>query len=410
MTIKRYALSLLLALFAIGGVGAYCVYAANDRMPEYRLVAIEGDTALAEGLLLSGNYGGRMHSRFVSVTSDGSSYAPERRPLSIEQLRGWHNWFLRHPGVPELVRDYRGFMRGKANPGGLYRDEEKLVYAEADALGGPALRLKLEALDLATGRSVKHTTEIPDAEGLAYAFVADVQRMGNEFHLIVRQARLLKPTDKPQQESRAIAEIRDYVIDAGSGKVVREVELEPDIDKGEARLEFEIIPTGVANSTNYAVMEVATIVSGPKGDQTTGRYLYAYDYATGRLNRLPDALTSGSFNQGYMIFMDGNSLYLLVKTKDTEIRMIHYDIDKSKLSEEIVITAGQLGVDSLANVALQGELVYLLLRKDDATQAAVLRALDGKELYRGEVEFTGPASEAAGAMADLQLYQIEIRS
>jgi len=408
MTIKRYAFSLVLALFAIGGVGTYCVYSASVQMPEYRLKTIEGDAALAKGLLLSGNYEGRLRSRFVKVTSDGSSYTGERTPFFFEQFGSSRSWYMRHSGIGELVRDYRGFMRGKSNPWGLYKEEDRLVYAEADVIDKRNLRLRLEMLDTATGRSVKHATDIPVAEGLDYAFVADVQRIRDEFHLIVHQSRIMITADSPQRKSSVI-EFRDYVVDAGSGKVVREVSLSPDIDKDDARLDISLTQTGVANSSDYSVIQVDKRVTGPKGDQVTDRYLYAYRYATGRLVRLPDALTSGSRNMYAQTALDGNRLNVVAYLGAKGFRMRTYELDTGKLSEEIAVTAEQLGA-SLPQVFLEGDRIYLLLHKGDATQAAVMRAADGEILYRGEVEFVGPASEAAEAMVELQIHNLWIRT
>lgn len=178
---KRYMLSILLAIFAFGGIGSYYVYGALTRPPDYRIEVTEGEERLFSGVLIAGHYERRWNSRYVEVATAGSKYMDERSLFKPQN---------RHPLERELERNAHGFLRGKSHtPVNFYADGRQIVYAETNTkpTGGQRHDVTAEVamLDRQSGKRTAFRTVLETRDYAAWSYLADVQAIGDELHLFV---------------------------------------------------------------------------------------------------------------------------------------------------------------------------------------------------------------------------------
>jgi len=148
----RYALSVGLCLIVLATLGYYYAYASDERLPSFKLETIEGDAKEGAALSLIGSYNRSMESKMLSVTTEGSEYAPRD---TIANLLPWERpWTPESPDLEAILKEHPNFMRGKSASRGWYRDEEMLVYAAADTKGSDnRIRLKVEVLNESSGKT-----------------------------------------------------------------------------------------------------------------------------------------------------------------------------------------------------------------------------------------------------------------
>src|SRR5690606_40065712 len=124
-----YLFSIILSIFAFGGVIAGYIYSAVDHLPKYKLNTIQGSPDDVE-VSLSGHYDIRVFSQFLTVNSEGSSYRGLQRSFR-QELLATRSWFFGNADIQQLVKENRQFMRSKNNDNGFYNDDVQLIYVEA---------------------------------------------------------------------------------------------------------------------------------------------------------------------------------------------------------------------------------------------------------------------------------------
>jgi hypothetical protein len=400
---KRYLLSMLLIVLSIGGISGYYVYTAADRLPEYQLIGMEGNPELAETLELSGSYGGRMRSKFLNVSTEGSSYQNNdstTRPLLYESER---SWFLRQPGIKQLAEEHRDFLRGKGTWARFYIDEDWLICAEPVSQDGNTIRLEL--LDLKSGQRKRFEAAIPEQQGLSHPYVADVQRLGDEIHMV--STFLVVQTQVAHVRPSEI--YFDSVIDLKQGATIKQEQLNFGLDVRED--EDLSISWDTGNSLGpreYLLFQVrVTKPESERSDTLLSRQLYSYSFKTGELKELNlDVREEQSITQS-----DGRYAYVVEQDvrdrKQADIR--RYDLSAGKLDKELEISAEQLGGDRIYTVLTHEDKIYILLHHNQVPQVVVLNADDGAVVYRGEVVHTESGERAAEAMKQLRLLNMNFK-
>ncbi len=109
---KRYWMTLLFSLLAIGGISVYYSMGSVDHLPDFKLEALEGDPDELGAVSLTGTYGGRMKSEVVEVTAAGSRYQ-DRNTNVRNQLLGRDKWFSRSMMFDSFIGERRNVTRGK---------------------------------------------------------------------------------------------------------------------------------------------------------------------------------------------------------------------------------------------------------------------------------------------------------
>ncbi|AJY75460.1 hypothetical protein [Paenibacillus beijingensis] len=412
---KRYALSILLGLLIVAGVGSYYVYNAADRLPQYRLMTLEGNADEAAKIELSGHYGGRMRSESLTVGIDGSDYS-SRESVFSKSFFGARRWFTERYGMKQLIAEHRQFMRGKGWPFGFYKDKEWLIYVQPAILNRdkPAQRavLNVSLLHLDSGKSQNFETIV----GGGPSFISgsyDVQRLGNELHIVAAQSYWPEQSADHTADSLKI-EYYDYVVNMTSGQLIREVKLDPGFVNTK-EIEYRIdVATGSNNvePSAYCLLvvnenKVWTNEHG-KNSERIAAHLYSYSYKTGQLTALPETLSEGKLGPRFNYSLTGNQLYSHDSSPGI-IRLKTYNLETGVTGKEMTITAKQLGADKIDNAVLEDDRLYILMHRSRTALAAVVNAMDGTVLYKGEAVYNGPKKEAAANLAHLNLLNIGLK-
>ncbi|QYR20758.1 hypothetical protein KZ483_23850 [Paenibacillus sp. sptzw28] len=420
---KRYTLTILLGLFIAAGIGTYYVYGAVDNLPRYKLSTIQGNTEEGAALELSGNYSGRMRSQSLTVTTDGARYSRYYGDHSILRqnflgaLLNARSYFYRSSDIRDLIKNHRNFMRGKGLQGGFYKDEEWLIYAHSSVKIVNSTKRKgiliIDLLNLSSGKTKRYETA---ANTVYIQEISDVQRVGNQIHILSYEQ---KPNQTAGKFTESSSEYRDYVVDLNNGNLIRNEKLSYDISgKKGVQVNIRAVTNALPSApAEYVLLTVDEEKITEKDHNsytgvTIARHLYSYSYKTGHLTALPASLTQRNLGpktyQSYSL--NGNMIDLLAfENKKVSVSRYNLDIEQE---EKVLppITAKLLGADQLGNALIKNNRVYVLLHKNKIPMAAVLDATDGKLLYKGQVTFEGPDSEANEQMKNLQLLNMNIKN
>jgi hypothetical protein len=406
---KRYLLTIILFLLSVAGIGTYYVYGMEDHLPIYKLSTLQGNAEEAAVIDLSGVYGGRMRSEFLTVSLEGSDYT-SRQSLYTRNIPNVNAWYNLDSDLTKLLHDHRDFMRGKRPSGSFYMDNEWVIYADAFVKNQdqaiPEYTLKLDLLNQTTGKVDHFAQPVSQGNPLNYINIVDVQRLNNEIHVMFRQ--------NVKEKSGSIDEYHDYVFDPKSGSLMDDNKLQPAINIGEEEgIEYQSYIIANDNPSapgKYAVLVIRKdqVTYGDNGSENRvplSEYLFNYSYQTGKLTALPDSLTQATTDT--MCSLNGHVLYLMKNNHQT-IALSQYDLNSGNAVKKVpAITANQLGGDKINTTIIKNNRVYILLHKKDIPMAAVAD-MNGILLYKGEVAFEGPTSGSSEQMKLLRLLNMNL--
>lgn len=354
---KRYVLSILLTVFALGGVGTYYVSGALAQKPDFRIETTEGDGALFDGLNILGNLysTNNRYARYLEVSVNGSDYLEDRSLFSPRNL---------HPLRAELDRKHHAFLRGKNESlVNYYVDEERIIYAEVTTRARDRdtwlVQAEVEMLDLQTGERTTFTELLGEPPRGHWPYLADVQLLDGELHLFVELS----------------GEYRDYVLSA-EGELIRTVLAMPELTQP-ADEDWDAMTREIALSSNHrphAPKDVVGIqVRSYKHDDALGRVLdrveqYVFEFKTGNLRLLAESVPEleGVTHFRLSNLMTDDHQYMVWWNKDgLQVDRIHLaDGDAGSA----YIGVGQLGGEHIRQVSLHGTYVDVLLGDGDAKE------------------------------------------
>ncbi|WP_027093878.1 hypothetical protein [Cohnella thermotolerans] len=406
---KRYSITLVLVLLVVVALGSYYAFGADERLPQYKLTALEGDPQEAEGLELSGSFGGRMWSKFLSVSVNGSRYSSDQ--LLVGQW--WNSLWRRsgHSEIDNLQREYPNFMRTKRNPDGFYKDGDWLVYVQASITKPErGARWACDMLELSTGKRTRFSASAPGEDAYHSVNVLDVQKIGNDIHVLTR---MLSMGDGG---GYGVDGFHDIVIDAASGQVVRDRPLPLEEYAGLHRsLLLEDFSDRIPSKPNdYAVL----VISGEPGDgpsdpsaapkEQSVTKLYAYTYRSGELTELPQFAGNGD-SHAYMYNLQGDRLIFL-RNDTNQVILSQYDLRAGRKEATVEVAAEKLGRGIIQDAQVYDDRIYILLKSDDMPIAAVADASDGRILYKGQVVCTDPKFESEEQVKRLSLLNLSVQT
>ncbi|MFC4307212.1 hypothetical protein [Cohnella boryungensis] len=432
---KRYILSIGLLAFAVGSVGSYYAIGSSGDTPEYRLVATEGDAAEGERFTISGHYLGGVGSKSLEVSAEGTEY---RLGMSFYDVyvRDTRYSFSEYEDLRDLKREKRNFMRARSNVNGFYKDAEWLIYAEGILYGleGPArlAELKIDLMEEATGRVTNYRITTDNSTRFQWLAVEDVQRIGDEVHVLARVRLSGSPEDIAE-------EFRDYVVDLRSGQLVREAVVVSEklgggigapLTNGNTSatqaVMNEISLSAVSNEvrsqpSEYVVLRSSTSRTihdeGGKKETTTEWRITAYNYRTGELTPLSESIPASASGSGTEYRLSGIRYSVMYYDID-KLWLKHYNVTTGQEEAgNLELTSAQLGGKAIDQVRLAQNRLYVLLQTGDkdarrmadsrSIAAVVIDADSGKVLYRGEAVYTGAAGKAEEFRKNLWLTNIQ---
>lgn len=412
---RRYWLSIIIAMLVVGGIGTYYSFGRQNHLPEYKLETLQGDPKEGAAITLIGDYYGDMRSEPLKVNIDGSEYGGLNTNLRIK-LTG-SPWFYRQPDIQQLLKDHKSFMRGKGNMDGIYRDEEWVIYSELTIKNKgpktPLAVLKLTLLNEATDKvsTVEQTYELPKES--QYISVVDVQRIDDEIFILVKK--IYNSNELVDYENKPV----DYeivVMDLASGKLLRNEKLEnwsgytEDLQK---QINHILTDKSSAPSETFLFnVREEKVHKNERGDTYSDKLsekYYSYSYRTGLLTELPDTFWQSAADTSRTISLQNDYFYFMEYDPD-RIILSRYNV-KTNVPERayVSVSAKQLGVDEIKSVQIGSDRVYLLFNQAGVPGAAVLDLTNGEVLFTGRTVEISDEQEPEGDMKEnLHLLNLEI--
>ncbi|OBZ13568.1 hypothetical protein [Bacillus sp. FJAT-26390] len=409
---RRYWLSIVIAVIAVSGIGTYYTYGKQNHLPEYKLETIQGDPKEAAAVSLTGAYYGNMSSEFLKVNAAGSEYGG----LNMKNIRlgitDANSWFYNLPGIKQLINDHKSFMRGKQNSG-FYRDKEWVIYADT-VLENTGLKSRFSALQLsvlneATEKISEFELSFERERELRYLNIVDVQRVDEEVHILVGTFY----TDNPQSEYEV------FVMDITSGKLLRNEKLESwgstKSDQKEEQIQVSAITTNrfltPADNVYFIFKKVKVndrMDEAARYAEKLSEKFYSYSYRTGLMIELPEMVREQAANTERV--HSGQNEYLYVAEYDTDhVAISRYSAENQKYEHAYVsVSAEQLGVNEIKKVQFGFNRLYILFNQAGIPGTAVVDITNGKLLFIGSAAFVGDKEQAKDQLKKLHLLNFEI--
>src|SRR3954454_21189135 len=130
MNMKRYSKLISIACFIVLVIGTFYIQEsmASSKNPDFLIKKVSGNEEEVKGLSIFGEF--TIGNHFLDTLHIDDTETTYTGGLSfIEKLNRVHQ----SPEIKQLQRDYRNFMRGKAeNPALFYEDEAHLAYVNID--------------------------------------------------------------------------------------------------------------------------------------------------------------------------------------------------------------------------------------------------------------------------------------
>jgi hypothetical protein len=377
-----------------------------ERLPEYKLNTIEGNPAEIDEIEITGWYGGVLHSEFLTLNAKGTVYQKDVS-LYEEHIKKNNNWIYSDREYKDLKKKHRNFMRGKSSMDNFYKDEEWLIYADTITdnviMDKQDVFLKMDLLNEKTGNVTHYRTKIADSIFYSYVAIGDVQRFGDEVHILVRIS----------------DEYRIYVLNLSNGELIRDEKLDIGANSKQQGLTIDLY--AVSNEirsepADHVVIralekEVTRESNGGYSESIRSERVYSYAYRTGKLTVMPQSPGQG----GDLIHYDGNTLngniFSSIANDQNVVTLKRYDVaTQQSLPGVSELTARELGVDEIASATNRGDRIYMLLRKADISYVAVVDATNGNVLYKGMANYEGPESKSQEQMKNLHLMNMYVKS
>lgn len=418
---RRYWLSILMAVLAVSGIATYYSYGRLDFLPDYKLETIQGDAKEGAVIELSGSQYLERRSEALNINFKGSEYYRPNENMRKNVLSG-DSWFYKQPDIKQMIKDHKSFMRGKLNAQGFYRDEEWVVYAEvkAEKKGSEAAIavFQLQLLEESTDKvsKLKVTYELPKAVKTArvnnfsnnYMNLVDVQKVDEEIHLLV------STYDYDNESSR----YEIFVIDMKSRKLLRNTNIESLGIKSTSNnkdVQIQIGHMGDSSGQYSTPLErVLFIVSEEKISQedreankvpeTLSEKYYAYSYRTGLMTELTNLVIKKAWTS-----LQGDEYYV-AESGPEHITLSRYHLSTNKFEQAYAkLSAEQLNVDEIKFLLINSNRVYVMTQHTDVAGASVLDLATGELLYTGRVVEIGNDKQTPEELKEnLHLNNLEI--
>lgn len=363
-------LSILIAIFAIGGIGTYYAFGVMNPLPDFRLEVMEGDGRLLEKVAVTGNYDVPVGSEFASVSVDGTAYDRLRTMLGRRDM---------HPLADGLMRKHRAFLRGKSDaPVNFYQDEKHLVYAELNSERSGKdeweVAATVEMLDLQSGSRTHFRVVLDNRSSDRWPYLADVQLVDGNLHLFALISGVY----------------RDFVLTA-DGDLVRVVEVATENEAAGEEAEWVRKISLVTNHRPHAPKEmVGYHVRTYLVDEAGNRHLQAmalheYRYREGESRLVATLPLEDHPGERPFANLMTDDTHNVAFFNDDTLRVVQVRLADSTLNEWTA-DAADLGGDSITNIRLTDGHAGVLLKTADGYAIKVLDSVNGAVAAAGAVK------------------------
>lgn len=405
---KRYILSILVGLLAVGGIGTYYVFGSSDHLPEFRLTSIEGDAAEGAPIVLDGTYGGRMNSESVNVTAEGSDYLNRQENLR-NRILNYKGGLYEDALIKKLIKQHRSFMRGKTNASAFFADEERIIHAQSEskaiASGSYQSSFRISILDQRTDKVKELETIISDKNYMSLS-VSDVQLVGEQLHIVA-----------VQYFDRGLgSEVYDHIVSLTTGELISSVKLTQLETQADDRIiNNSVITNGNTIPSDYVLIKVIEekLISQSENGYSSSwmaDHLLYYSYKSGKVAALPDyySQTNKTSNVEYGLHEN----YVISAKFDAEkVVLSRYNLSAEENEQEYTALSIQdLGAEEIRQLIIDDDRVYLQLQGNNGPMVAVLDSSNGQPVYIGAVVHENPEVADIEKMEYLRLRNMTIVS
>lgn len=367
-------------------IGAFYVNSALSapQYPEFTIKKQSGDAEEIQSLVVEGGYheGNAMSytNTHLKITSDGSEI---RNGLSlVDQVRGQPS-----PGIRNLQKNYRDFMRGKSqNINSFFENDELLAYADVKYKIGASYSMDFEfdisILNKDDSNTTSFNINVPDASAADYIFVEDVQVIDNELKVITHNT--MRKNDKFFTEKHI------YTLDISAGTITNNEKIVSIPEgQGNSYVDAQLINTNPLQANENVVFLIthSTLEEGLDGlrESSSSKEMLFYNLKTQKTDtiEMPESL-----NDNQVSFLEGSTIYFS-KFSEQNLIVTPFTIENHEVGDEFTIQLSNEISEEVPPLQIVKEsklyAVSQIMNSTMNASVAVVNVKTGELLYEGEV-------------------------
>ncbi|MBT2757994.1 hypothetical protein J7E71_19165 [Mesobacillus foraminis] len=385
---RRYISLIVMVIAIVLCIGTFYIKSAASAGPEFIIKKQSGDEKEAKSVIVDGTYQKGSLVDNVSISSQGSEYQSDGSIAErIDQL------LMNNPGIEQLQKNYREFMRGKNGANSFYEDRDFLLYANTvhqfSSIEGLDFEFQVSILDKQSENETSFKLQVPDSTRYSHIIVEDVQMIGSRVKVVTRNGKA-----SHQDSDMNTEELHVYSIDLAHKKVTGEkTVLGVENQNKDVYTDFlKIEETDHTHSSKFVFFQKVTNKHVLKEDGSysidmTNKELFMFDLESnkGKTIVLPKGLLE-SVHMNLLPFYDSNMLYFPLQTKG-RLEIASYDIAKEKVVNRVKLDQNNTDTVNLYMKIKDGK-VYVLEKvgQDEQPASIVISNLEtGKSLYKGVI-------------------------
>lgn len=391
---KRYWKLTTLTIFIVAVIGALYIQTslAMSSFPEFVIKHQSGDKEAVKPLTIIGDYvDDEMSYIYTEISDQGTSY----RNYESSYLYLLKGDYLQSD-MEHLIKDYRGFMRGKQDEQihSFFEDQNFLAFAGLKSEyiytrdGRWTYSFAIDVLDKKTNKNTAFELAIPEDEKYNYLNIQGVQLINDELQIIT--------TNEPlsNNEYYAQEEIHIYTIDLDTQKIVEDLGVSPttaDLEANQWHSIYGVHKGADIGPNKYFVFQEETreeimLDDGYYDHQTIARQYIVYHFESGEQEsiHLPDEYGV----ELYPELLNGSTIYFSRDT-DNGLEIIGYDLDSKQIESEQTIALPHVGDYVFSQSVITNDKIYIVQQPNEGVVDSTIligNIQTGEILYEGSIE------------------------
>src|SRR5690625_3913030 len=362
---KKYWKLTTLTIFIVAVIGALYIQTslAKNSFPEFVIKHQSGDKAEVKPLKVIGNYrANEMNYIYTEISDQGTSYRNYESSYLYLLKEDYLQSEMKH-----LIKDYRGFMRGKQDEQihSFFEDQSFLAYAGLKSEyiythhGRWTYSFAIDVLDKKTNKNTALELAIPEDEKYNYVNIQGVQLINDELKIIT--------TNEPisNNEYYAQEKIHIYTVDLDTQKVTEDLEISStmtDLESNQWHNIHGVYKGADIGPNKYFVFqeekrEEIMLDEGYYDHQTIARQYSVYHFESGEQEsiHLPDEYGTELHPE----ILNGSTIYFS-REIDNEIEIIGYDLESKQIELEQTFALPYAGDNLFSQFQIMNDKIYIV--------------------------------------------------
>ena len=295
-----------------------------------------------------------------------------------------------YPEVDRLVREHRGFMRGKSHSAELfYENADVLIYGNIDVeyknYNPNSFTIQVDVLDKKTKQTTDFSIPVPNEEAYDYVYAEHVFYQHGKLNIVARSYSNLNDED-----GRTGEQLEMFTIELASKKIVNQ-ETILTFDKRDNTWSNPFMLTNDDEELGNQQLLVGSLVEEfvePEGTNIELDQLAIYDMDT---KEMKPVVIPEEWKDADPVYFQGNLLYFLLH-QDGKQTIVEWNVDTGKVEAEHRFDWLKEG----SGLTFNDGKIYTVDNSVSDGGSSVLRVTDiqsGKSLYEGIIAFKEPAKK-----------------